>query len=183
MHSRLLLCILATLTSTALADQAFFSADGKSVTFVPRADLGHLLKLDLSTAEVTKVPLLGEPAKEEVTSLCRGSDGEALFTTESGVYVHDDKGTRKLAPSPAKGDWGIENLVAAPADLPTIGDWLLLSGPDEEPSRRTYFARKPGTKAFSACLLPQGRERGFPRLCPWRPDVLRGRWRSLGRLL
>jgi hypothetical protein len=149
MHFRFLLCLLTTLSCPLLADQAFFSADGKSVTFVPRAAEGHLLRLDLSTAEVAKIPLLGEPAKESVTSLCRGGDGEALFTTESGVYVHDAKGTRKLAPTPAKGDWGIENLTAAPADLPSIGDWLLLSGPDESPGRRTFFARKPGTKAFS----------------------------------
>jgi len=152
MHSRLLryFVYLLTMVSCLLhAEQAFFSADGKCVTFVPRTDQGYLLKLDISTAEVAKIPLLGEPAKEAITSLCRGGDGEALFTTESGVYVHDDKGTRKLAPPPAKGDWGIENLAAAPADLPTIGDWLLLSGPDENPGHRTFFARKPGTKTFT----------------------------------
>ena len=85
---------LGLATSVSLSDEAFFSADGKSVTFVPRTGEGYLLRLDIDLAKVSKLRLGPAVMNDTVTALCRGGDGETLLTTANGVYVHDAKGTR-----------------------------------------------------------------------------------------
>jgi hypothetical protein len=150
MRASLLLVVgFVAVAAVGRADQAFFSADGKTVTFVPKIDVGYLLRLDLATMKQEKLKLGADCAKEEVTSLCRGGDGEALLTTAKGVYVHDAKGTRKLADAPVKAGWPIDSLAAAPASTADVGDWLFLSGSDpDDVQRRTFYSRKPGTKSF-----------------------------------
>jgi hypothetical protein len=140
---------LGLATSVSLADEAFFSADGKSVTFVPRTGEGYLLRLDIDLAKVSKLRLGPAVMNDTVTALCRGGDGETLLTTANGVYVHDAKGTRKLTATPVQDDWPIEDLAAAPASMTAVGDWLFLSGTDaNDKSRRTLYARNPGAKGF-----------------------------------
>jgi hypothetical protein len=138
------------LAASSFADEAVFSADGNSVTFVPKNfEANHLWKLDIGTGKVEKIALGGAVAKEGVTSLCLGGEGELLLTTGEGVYVQDDKGTRKLAPAPVKGNLSIKGLAVAPASAAAFADWLFLSGEDAEiENHRILYSRKPGTKAF-----------------------------------
>lgn len=151
MRTPLLLSLCFVLSAVAArADLAFFSEDGKSVTFVPKTEESCLLQLEVATGKVTKIVLSGTAAKGTVTSVCRGGDGETLLTTEGGVFVHDAKGTRKLADAPVKGAWAIGDLATAPAAMPGVGDWLFLSGNDvKDENQRVFYARKPGAKAFA----------------------------------
>lgn len=151
MHTRPAASLAIALSvAAAHADTAFFSADGKSVTFITRSG-DSICTLDTETGKVAKLTLSAGAEKESLTSVCRGGDGEILLTTDTGVYVHDAKGTRKLAAAPVKGDWPIMDLAAAPAKAGDVGDWLFLSGNDgEEASRRVFYARKPGAKGFEA---------------------------------
>ena len=140
MRPHLILALAATLgLPTARAGLACFSSDGKTVTFVPKTDEGCLRQLDVASGKLTTIPLGGSAAKGTVTSLCLGSDGEILFTTGDGIFVHDAKGTRPLAPAPVKGVWGIDSLAAAPPKTAEVGDWLFLSGNDPKDAHRRIF--------------------------------------------
>ncbi len=145
----LLVVVLGFSSATSQADQAFFSADGKTVTFVPKIDTGYLIRLDLTTSKQRRLVIGADAAQDEVTSLCRGGDGEALFTTAKGVYVLDDKGTRKLSVAPVKADWPMDSLAAAPASMKDVGDWLFISASEADNiNTRSFYSRKPGSKDF-----------------------------------
>ena len=128
------------------AGDAFFAADGKSVTFIPIADGGSMRKVDLSTKKVETIPL-SLPKEENAIALVSGSEGEALVLTDKAAWVHDAKGTRKLAALGA-----IENptdLIVASSKDERMPDWMLVVGSEkDDASRRIYFYRKPGDKEF-----------------------------------
>lgn len=146
---------LILLAATSPADEAFFSADGKSVTFVPRSfDANYLLKFDIASGKQEKIPLEGPVAKEGVSSIARGAQEELLLTTPKGVYVQDAKGTRKLASAPVEGVLPINALAAAPATSAVVPDWLFVSGKDADNEQiRLLYSRKPGTKTFEPMFI------------------------------
>src|SRR6188768_2139288 len=86
--------VLAT-ASAAHAGDAFFSADGKTVTFAPLSKPGILCRLDIAGGKVTELPLPAELKDAEVTGLARGGEGEALFLAGTSTWVMKDDGTVK----------------------------------------------------------------------------------------
>lgn len=147
--SRSILCILSLLLiATGHANDAYFSPDGKSVTFVPIFDDGALRRMDLQTKKVEKVAL-SLPKGQGVVSLASGGDGEALLLTEKSVWVHDAKGTRKICDLGEARD--ASHLAVAPSKDAQLADWMFIAGADKESqSRRIFFGRKPGEKTFKA---------------------------------
>ena len=146
MKTHTLASLLFLSASFAQAGDAYFSPDGKTVTYVSPLDQTLLQQVQLETKKLTTIPL-ALPKDETVQSLTAGAEGEALLLTEKAAWVHDAKGTRKLC------DLGkisqASDLAAAPGKHPLLADWLFLAGTHpEEASRRIFFARKPGEKTF-----------------------------------
>ncbi|MBL9142061.1 MAG: hypothetical protein JNM99_00145 [Verrucomicrobiaceae bacterium] len=130
------------------AGDAFFSADGRTVTYVPTFDTGCLKRINLETKVVEKITV-SLPKDEGIVALASGADGEALFTTEKAAWVHDAKGTRKLCDLGA-----IENstsLIVAPSKGEHFADYLFVTGSEkDDPNRHLFFYRKPGQKTFKS---------------------------------
>ncbi len=135
--------------TTCRANEAFFSKDGESVTFVSLFNTDSILRLDLKTKKVEAIALGSAVKGQDIVSLTSGADGELLFLTEKAAWVHDAKGTRKLCGmgSAAYGS----GLAAAPAAAANLTDWLFIAGPRSEKgasAENTFHCRKPGEKAF-----------------------------------
>ena len=146
-HS-LVLTLSLLFVATGHANDAFFSPDGTSVTFVPIFDDGALRRVDLQTKKVEKVAL-GLPKGQGVVALAPGGDGEVLLLTEKSVWVHDAKGTRKVCDLGEAKDPG--HLAVAPSKDAHLADWMFIAGANKESqSRRIFYARKPGEKTFKA---------------------------------
>lgn len=133
-------------TSSAHAGDAFFSPDGRTVTYVPSFDTGCLKRINLETKSVERIAVT-LPKDQGIVALASGADGEALFTTEKAAWVHDAKGTRKLC------DLGeVENatsLIVAPSKGEQLVDYLFITGSEkDDPNRHLFFYRKPGQKTF-----------------------------------
>ena len=130
------------------AGDAFFSADGRTVTYVPTFDTGCLKRINLETKTVERIAVT-LPKDEGIVALAGGADGEALFTTEKAAWVHDAKGTRKLCDLGA-----IENstsLIVAPSKGEHFADYLFVTGSEkDDPNRHLFFYRKPGQKTFKS---------------------------------
>lgn len=142
---------LAALSGASLfAGSGFFSADGKTVTFAPSGEQGCLIRVELESGKVERLSLGSDASKQEVLSVCRGADGKALFTTETGVFVFDSKGTRKLASPPAEAKSAMRDLAVAPDTARHVGDWMFVSAIKKEGdlTRRWFYARKPGQPDF-----------------------------------
>jgi hypothetical protein len=142
-----LLCLLSLVfVAPSQAGDAFFSPDGKTVTYVPIFDGSALRQLNLQTKKIEHIPL-NLPKDQSVVSLVPGTDGETLFLTEKAAWVHDAKGTRKLCD--AGEAQNINDLAVAPSKDKNLADWLFIAGSDkEEASRNIFFCRKPGEKTF-----------------------------------
>ena len=135
--------------STVHAGDAFFSADGKSVTFAPRNRTGILCRLDVAGSKLTELTLPAELKAAEVTGLARGGQGEALFLAGTAAWVMKDDGTVKRITELGKVT-GAQNLFVASKPGTPLTDWLFLSGTAGSPgSSQEFFARKPGAKGFS----------------------------------
>ena len=137
--------------AVAMAGGAVFSPDGNSVTLLPLTGTANeLWRVDLQTKVVGKIPL-GLPEGQAAKSLAGGADGELLLLTAEAVYVHSDKGTKKLCDTSGVKDAN-DLAVVPPKAGSGMADWLIVSGIDkdapEDSARRTYYARKPGGKSF-----------------------------------
>jgi len=66
-------------TAPAPAGTAFFSADGKVVTFLPRFKTGVLMKVDVASGKLTEVPLPKELKGAAPDCISRGGEGETLL--------------------------------------------------------------------------------------------------------
>ncbi|MDB6137088.1 MAG: hypothetical protein JWO94_160, partial [Verrucomicrobiaceae bacterium] len=106
--------LLALSVSAVAGEDAFFSKDGESVTFISHNGT-DLLRLHLKTRKVAKVNLGAEFKGQQLGPLCGGADGETLFVTAKGVFVHDAKGTRPLVTQPLAESLNIRSVFAAPA--------------------------------------------------------------------
>jgi hypothetical protein len=136
--------------SQGKAADAFFSPDGSVVTFISLLAEGGVWQLNLGTKELKKVPL-GEPLKSKtILSIAKGAQGELLFLTEEGAWVHSEKGIRPLA---KLGTAVTPNdLCAAPPNLGPLSDCLFVSALDKsspESGEVHFHFRKPGTKEFA----------------------------------
>ncbi len=142
-------CLLLALIAldAVFSGEAFFSADGQSVTFVSTTESDRLHRIDLDSHKIDTIRV-SLPKDQSITSLTIGADGEALFLTESAAWVHDAKGTRKLS------DIGVENaggLAVAPPKGSPVADWMFLAGQDkDDASRRIFYCRKPGSNSWNS---------------------------------
>ncbi len=141
------LLFAAALTTSALAGDSFFSADGSSVTFAPLHETGHLLRIAVADGTVTKLPLPPALKDTNVTGLARGGQGEALFIAGPAVWVMTDDGTVKKVCDTGTME-SPENLFVAVKPGTPITDWMFLSGVPKGEGAPVFFARKPGQKAF-----------------------------------
>jgi hypothetical protein len=143
-----LILLAAALTSTALAGDSFFSADGKVVVFAPLHENGHLLRMEVASGTITKLPLPPALKTESVSGLARGGQGEALFIAGPAVWVMKDDGTVKKVCDTGTMESPEDLFVAVKPGTP-ITDWMFLSGVSkEEGSEPEFYARKPGQKSF-----------------------------------
>lgn len=135
--------------SAACAGDAFFSADGRTVTFAPLNKSGIICRLDVAGGKITELPLPAELKTAEVTGLARGGQGEALFLAGTAAWVMTDDGTVKRITELGKVT-DAQNLFVATKPGTPLTDWLFLSGmTDSTATSQVFFARKPGTKGFS----------------------------------
>ena len=134
--------------SPAPANDAFFSADGKTVTFLPRFKTGIIWRLDVEAGKLQAVPLPRDLKGAAPAGLARGGEGETLLTAGNGAWVLKEDGTAKRLCDlgPAKDPATL--FTATTAGSP-VADWLFVSASDSSDSgRQIFYARKPGTKAF-----------------------------------
>jgi hypothetical protein len=140
--------VFVLLTSLASAGDAFFSADGKTVTFAPLMRSGHLLRVSTESGKLTELPLPPALKTATVTGLARGGEGEALFIASGAVWVMKEDGTVKKVCETGAVENPEKLFVSVKPGQP-LTDWLFLSGSTKEPGAMpVFFARKPGQKAF-----------------------------------
>ncbi len=146
---KLLLFAVLLTAPAAEAGDAFFSADGKTVTFAPLFGSGKLWRLNVADGKLTELPLPPELKDASVNGLARGGQGEALFIAGPAAWVMKDDGTVKRITELGKVKEA-QNLFVATKPGTPITDWLFLSGTDgSSGSSQEFFARKPGVKGFS----------------------------------
>lgn len=148
---------LAALTSTVCAGDAFFSAGGKTITFAPLIRTGVLWRLDVASGKLKALPLPADLKDASVTGLAVGAEGETLFNTEKAAWVMKDDGTVKRIADIGPATEPANLFVGTKPGTPLM-DWLFVSatGKDDLTSR-IFFARKPGTKAFSEVFCRRAR--------------------------
>ena len=130
------------------ANGAFFSADGKSVIFLPRFKSGILWQLDVASGKLKALALPKELKGALPTGIARGGEGETLLTAGKAAWVMKEDGTGKrlcdLGPAHEP-----SHLFAATAPGLPVTDWLFVTADDPaDAGRQIFFARKPGAKAF-----------------------------------
>ena len=146
-HLLLLTCLLAV-AIPGQADDAFFSSDGKTVTYL-RSDGGpNLMRVDLGTKEITEISLGLPQDVTNIDSLAQGSDGEALFLADGKAWVYEGKVSRRICDL---GDAKSANhLFVAPAGGSKLADWMFVTAPAKDnPEQQIYYARAPKAKAFA----------------------------------
>lgn len=151
-HMKLLFRVLAAaallVPSLAPAGDAFFSADGNTVTFLPRFKAGIIWQLEVASGKLKALPLPKELKGAAPTGIARGGEGEMLLTAGSAAWVVKEDGTAKRICDlgPAKEP---QNLFTATAAGSPVADWLFVSATEADDSNRLiFYGRKPGTKAF-----------------------------------
>ena len=148
-----LLCnaVIAVSTLSVQAGSAFFSADGKTVTVVPRWKTDILWQLNIDSGKLTELTLPAELKKEGVGAIARGGDGETLLTSGGAVWVLKEDGTAKRICDLGAAKDPSDLFVATGQGAP-VSDWLFVSAPDDADSskRHILYARKPGAKAFQS---------------------------------
>ncbi|MDI1313114.1 hypothetical protein [Prosthecobacter sp.] len=134
----------------SVANEAYFSKDGKTVTMGlgGRGRTG-LVQVDVATGKITPAPLPAELKDESIDSVAAGSEGEALFLAKDGVWVWTPgaatpvKHVCATAPVVGATDLFVSTVPGTP-----LTDCLLISGNEsaDATSRGTFYGRKPSGK-------------------------------------
>lgn len=141
---------LAFLVQPGMANEAFFSKDGRTVTMGlgSRGRTG-LVQVDIATGKITQAPLPAELKEESIESVAAGSEGETLFLAKEGVWVWTPGAAtpvkRVCATAPVVG--ATDLFVATVLGTP-LTDCLFVSGNEsaDATSMGTFYGRKPGGK-------------------------------------
>lgn len=140
---------LALLNRPSMANEAFFSKDGKTVTMA-LGDRGYgLMQVDIATGKITKAPVPAELKDESINSVAAGSEGEVLFLAKNGVWVWTPgaatpvKHVCATAPVVDATDLFVATVPGTP-----LTDCLFISGNEnaDATSRGVLYGRKPGGK-------------------------------------
>lgn len=130
----------------SMANEAFFSKDGRTVTMGLNNVLTGLVQVDIATGKITRAPLPAEIKDEGIDSVARGGDGEALFLAKDAVWVWTPKAVKRIyATAPVVG--ATDLFVATQPGTP-LTDCLFVSGNEtaDANSMGSFYARKPGGK-------------------------------------
>lgn len=138
-------------TSRSPAAEAFFSADGSTVTMTLSPRSAGLIQVDVESGAITKAPLPKELKEEFIESIARGGEDEALFLAKDAVWVWKDD-----ASPPVKRVCATAPVVSAAMDLTVVtaadtdlADSLFVSGIQQDnPDQQVLFGRKAGAKTF-----------------------------------
>jgi hypothetical protein len=141
---------LALSLQCGLANEAFFSKDGRTVTMgLGGRGVSGLVQVDIATGKITEAPLPAELKDESIESVAAGSEGEALFLAKDGVWVWTPGAATPVkhvcATAPVVG--ATDLFVATGAGTP-LTDCLFVSGNEtaEATSMGSFYGRKPGGK-------------------------------------
>ncbi|MFN0080016.1 MAG: hypothetical protein ACKVY0_26420 [Prosthecobacter sp.] len=138
---------LTSALQPAIAGEAFFSKDGKTVTMGLNNALTGLVQVDIATGKITKAPLPTDLKDEGIDSVARGGEGEALFLAKDAVWVWTPKVVKRIYPtSPVMG--ATDLFVATQPGTP-LTDCLFVSGNEtaDANSMGSFYGRKPGSKS------------------------------------
>lgn len=156
---------LVLLVSPSRAADAFFSADGKTVTLsvmVP-SSLTGLVTVDLANGKTAEVGLPEDWVEGDIKSIARGAVGETLLLAKDSVWVLKQGGVVKksVACGPAKMASGL--FVAPPAGQPAVAA-MVCSAKDSEDSQSgpVFYGLQPGARKFSEifCRRVESAENG-----------------------
>jgi len=134
---------------TGMANEAFFSKDGGTVTMgLGGRGLG-LMQVDVATGRITQAPLPAELKDESIESVAAGSEGEALFLAKGGVWVWTPgaatpvKHVCATAPVVNATDLFVATVPGTP-----LTDCLFVTGNEtaDATSMGSFYGRKPGGK-------------------------------------
>ena len=136
--------------SIALAADAFFAPDGKTVTLTAFHGLGTV---NVETGEFIAIALPKALQEASIPAIARGAEGEILFLAQDAVWVLKGREpVRQVCKtSPLQ---QVTDLVVVTPNNPSLKDWMLVSAVEKpsEPDRRepgqTLYGRKPGDKEF-----------------------------------
>lgn len=133
-----------------MANEAFFSKDGRTVTMGLGGRGGSgLVQVDIATGKITPAPLPAELKDESIESVAAGSEGEALFLAKNGVWVWTPGAATPVkhvcATAPAV---GATNLFVATLPGTSLTDCLFVTGNEtaDATSMGVFYGRKPGAK-------------------------------------
>ena len=135
---------------SGMANEAFFSKDGRMVTMGLGGRGGSgLAQIDIATGKITQAPLPAELKDESIESVASGSEGEALFLAKDGVWVWTPGAATPVkhvcATAPVV---GATDLFVATAPGTPLTDCLFVTGNDaaDANSPGGFYGRKPGGK-------------------------------------
>lgn len=140
---------LGLLLQPGMANEAFFSKDGKTVTMGLNNALSGLVQVDIATGKITQAPLPAELKDEGIDSVARGSEGEALFLAKDAVWVWTPGAATPVkhvcATAPVV---GARDLFVATVPGTPLTDCLFVSGNEtaDATSMGSFYGRKPGSK-------------------------------------
>ena len=133
-----------------MANEAFFSKDGRTVTMGLGGRGGSgLVQVDIATGKITPAPLPAELKDESIESVAAGSEGEALFLAKNGVWVWTPgaatpvKHVCSTAPAVNATDLFVATVPGTP-----LTDCLFVTGNEtaDATSMGSFYGRKPGAK-------------------------------------
>jgi hypothetical protein len=134
----------------SMANDAFFSKDGKTVTMaLGGRGVSGLMQVDIASGKITQAPLPGELKDESIESVAAGSEGEALFLAKGGVWVWTPgaatpvKHVCATAPVVNATDLFVATVPGTP-----LTDCLFVTGNEtaDATSMGSFYGRKPGGK-------------------------------------
>ena len=155
-----------------VSGEAFFSADGQTVTMALTRGTAGLVRVDLATGTITDAPLPGELREEYIDSVARGAEGEALFLAKEAVWVWTPgPGGKVVRVCPTAPVTGATDLFVVTAPDTALTDALFVSGvaADDATGMGVFHGRLPGAEAFS------------PVFCRRVSNAMAGAWTSDGR--
>ena len=133
-----------------MANEAFFSKDGRTVTMGLGGRGGSgLVQVDIATGKITPAPLPAELKDESIESVAAGSEGEVLFLAKNGVWVWTPGAATPVkhvcATAPVV---GATDLFVATVPGTPLTDCLFISGNEtaDATSMGSFYGRKPGGK-------------------------------------
>ncbi|OYW76411.1 MAG: hypothetical protein B7Z37_08755 [Verrucomicrobia bacterium 12-59-8] len=134
----------------SLANEAFFSKDGGTVTMGLGGRSGSgLVQVDIATGKISQAPLPEELKDESIESVAAGSEGEALFLAKDGVWVWTPGAAIPVkhvcATAPVV---GATDLFVATVPGTPLTDCLFVTGNEtaDATSMGSFYGRKPGGK-------------------------------------